>query len=68
MKTTKVAITRQTPFVDLPEFLRPKEVRAFLGVSPDTIYRAIQNGELPHRRIGNNIFISKESLREAVVA
>ena len=41
MKETKKPIGRQIPFADLPEFLRPKEIQAFLGIAPDTIYRAI---------------------------
>ena len=68
MKNTHEVVNRNTSFEDLPELLRPREVRAFLGVSPDTIYRAIQNGELPHRRIGNNIFVPKSALLELSVA
>ena len=64
MKNTEKKINRQTPFADLPELLRPKEARAFLGVGPDTIYRAIQSGELPCRRIGRVIFIPKSALLE----
>ena len=67
MKKTQT-IDRSTSFEDLPELLRPKEVRAFLGLSPDAVYRAIQKGELPHRRIGNNIFIPKVALKELSVA
>ena len=68
MKNTKETVNRKTSFEDLPELLRTKEVQAFLGVAPDTLYRAIQNGEIPHRKIGHIIFIPKGALKEVFVA
>ena len=68
MKDTQETVTRNTSFEDLPELLRTKEARAFLGISPDSLYRAIQNGEIPHRRIGHLIYISKKALLEMAVA
>ena len=68
MKNTNETITRQTPFGDLPELLRPKEVRAFTGVGRKAVYGAIKSGELPHRKIGGVIFIPKAALMEVSVA
>ena len=68
MKDTNGAITRYTSFENLPELLRPNEVRDFLGVGANAIYNAIQNGELPHRKIGGVIFIPKAALVEVPVA
>lgn len=68
MKDTNSSINRQTPFAELPELLRPMEVRAFLGVGHNTVYQAIQNGELPSRRIGRIIFVPKSALLEMAVA
>ena len=66
MEKTNEPIGRQTPFTDLPELLRPKEVRDFLGVGRNAVYEAIKSGELRHRKIGGVIFIPKAALAEEV--
>jgi len=68
MKNTKETITRRTPFGELPELLRPKEVRSFTGVGRNAVYAAIKSGELPYRKIGGVIFIPKAALMEVSVA
>ena len=55
-------IDRQTSFDNLPEMMTPAEVRAFLGFSRSTMYQLIRRGEIPARRIGKRIFVSKEVL------
>ena len=55
-------INRKTPFTDLPELLTPMEVRAFLGLSRNTIYRMIESGELPSRRFRQRLFVPKAAL------
>ncbi len=68
MKNTTGVITRQTSFEELPELLRPKEVRSFTGVGRNAVYEAIKSGELPYRKIGGVIFIPKAALMEVSVA
>ena len=68
MKNTNKTITRRTPFEELPELLRPKEVRSFTGVGKNAVYEAIKSGELPYRKIGGVIFIPKSALIEVSFA
>ncbi len=68
MKSTTGTITRRTSFEDLPELLRPMEVRAYLGLGYNAVYKALERGELPHRKIGGVIFIPKTALAEVSVA
>ena len=67
MESTNKKITRQTPFEELPELLRPTEVTCFLGLGRNAIYEAIKSGEIPHQRIGGILFIPKRALAEEVV-
>ncbi len=68
MKNTKEEITRQTPFSDLREFLRAQEVRAYLGLGYNAVYKALERGDLPSRKIGGVTFIRKTDLLELSVA
>ena len=68
MKDINGTITRHTPFEELPELLRPQEVRSYLGLGANAVYKALERGELPHRKIGGVIFIPKASLVEVSVA
>ena len=61
-------INRRTKLEDLPELLTPMEVRAFLGLSRNTIYRMIESGELPSRRFRQRLFIPKTALLTEEVA
>ncbi len=68
MKDTNGVITRYTSFEELPELLRPNEVRSYLGLGANAVYKALERGELPHRKIGGVIFIPKAALVEVSVA
>ena len=46
------------------ELFSVKEVAAKLGVSKDTIWRRIRNGELPHHRIGRSVRIRWADVEE----
>ncbi|WNS82227.1 helix-turn-helix domain-containing protein [Domibacillus sp. DTU_2020_1001157_1_SI_ALB_TIR_016] len=41
-----------------------KEAAAFLGVYPGTLYRYVQEGSVPHYRVGRRIFFSQETLSD----
>lgn len=60
------AINRKTKLENLPELLTPMEVRTFLGLSRGSVYKLIESGELPARRLGRRIFIPKAALMEVV--
>ncbi len=61
-------ISRTTKMEDLPEFLTPYEVRDFLGLGRDSVYKLIESGELPARRFGQRLFVPKAALLEVSVA
>ena len=48
--------------------MRAQEVRAYLGLGYNAVYKALERGELPHRKIGGVIFIPKAALVEVSVA
>lgn len=39
-----------------------KEVAAYLGVHPDTIYCMVKENRIPHLRLRNRILFTKESV------
>jgi excisionase family DNA binding protein len=49
-----------------PAVLDVKGLRDFLGgtVALSTIYKALREGRIPHRRLGNRILISRRQLLE----
>jgi len=59
-------INRQTNFEDLPQMMTPQEVQAFLGIRRATVYSLIKEGEIPARRIGRRLFVTKQELMEEV--
>ena len=61
-------INRKTKLEDLPEFMTPYEVRDFLGLGSDSVYKLIEAGDLPARRIGRRLFVPKRALMEVNVA
>jgi excisionase family DNA binding protein len=61
--TPPTKITRYTPWVDLPEYLTPQELQAYLGLGKTNVYESIKN--LPHLRMGRLIRIPKDALRGA---
>ena len=56
------SINRKTKIEDLPELMTPHEVRNFLGLGRDAVYKLIETGELPARRFGQRLFIPKKAL------
>ena len=62
-----LVINRTTKMEDLPEFLTPHEVRDFLGLGRDSVYKLIESGELPARRFGQRLFVPKAALVEMPV-
>lgn len=56
-------ITRQTPFVELPEFLSIEEFRAFVGIGRSCAYDLARRGEIPTVRFGRLLRIPREGLR-----
>ena len=61
-----LVINRTTKMEDLPEFLTPHEVRDFLGLGRDSVYKLIESGELPARRFGQRLFVPKKAFMEEV--
>ena len=41
-----------------------KEVAELLGISVNSTYKAVENNQLPHIRLGGKILIPKNKLRE----
>ena len=67
--STAEAVSRQTNLEDLPQMLTPLELQAFFGLGRATVYRLIEAGDLPARRIGRRLFVPKKALlMEADVA
>jgi excisionase family DNA binding protein len=62
------ALARTVPYEQLPEYLRPEEFRAYLGLGRNTVYDLLRRGEIPHLRFGRTIRIPKAALRAPVVA
>ena len=60
------AINRQTNLEDLPQMLTPREVQAFFGLGRATVYRLIEEGEIPVQRIGKRLFVPRRALMEEV--
>ncbi len=48
---------------DYPDILTPKEVMEILGISKNTLYQLINNGEIPGTRLGRKLWrIQKQAL------
>lgn len=60
-KISTSPITRSTPFADLPLWLSPADVQAFLGLSRGAAY--LLANSLPNRRFGKHLRISKHHLK-----
>jgi len=51
-------------FDDFDDVLNVEEAAKLLKVDPNTIYAHVQNGDIPHWRLGRQIRIAKEAIRE----
>ncbi len=48
---------------DYPDILTPKEVMEILGISKNTLYQLINNGDIPATRLGCKLWrIQKQAL------
>jgi excisionase family DNA binding protein len=54
---------RTLPFDDLPEYLTPSEVQAYLSLGRNTVYELLRRNEIAHVRFGRLIRIPKAALR-----
>lgn len=50
-----------------PEILTTKDVCTILHISPHTLYKLIQNKELPARKIGGKYKICKENVLKLLI-
>jgi excisionase family DNA binding protein len=46
----------------LPPILNAEQAAGFLGVNVKTLYKAVANGEMPGRKIGNRTVILRDAL------
>jgi excisionase family DNA binding protein len=58
-------INRTSPFEELPEYLTPLEVQAYLGLSRTTVYELLRRNEIRCVRFGRAIRVPKAALRSA---
>jgi excisionase family DNA binding protein len=56
---------RTLAYEQLPEYLTPAEVQAYLNLSRNTVYELLRRNEIPHRRFGRTIRIPKAALRQS---
>jgi excisionase family DNA binding protein len=55
---------RKVPYEELPEFLTPEELQAYLGLSRNTVYELLRRNEIRHVRFGRSIRIPKVALKQ----
>lgn len=49
-------------FEDKPDILSIKDAAGILGLSNGTMYKLVSKGEVPSRRVGHKIIITKKNL------
>ena len=59
---------RTIPYDELPEYLTPGELRAYLSLSRNGVYELLRRNEIPHVRFGRLIRIPKTALRQREAA
>lgn len=60
----KTAITRETPFDDLPDVMVPAEVAAYLGMHVKTVRDYISSGMMRAARMGRNYYVRREWIND----
>ena len=60
---TPGVVTRATPYEHLPQFLTVAEVCTVLSLGKTTVYDLIRRGDLPARRFGRALRVSRAALR-----
>jgi excisionase family DNA binding protein len=56
------AVSRWTPYHDLPEWLTPEELQAYLNVSRNTSYELLRSGAVPSQKFGRLIRVPRSAL------
>ena len=59
-----VTLLRTTPLEQLPEYLSPEELAAYLQLGRNTVYDLLRRNEIPHRRFGRQIRIHKADTQQ----
>jgi len=59
----RLTLDRRMPLSDLPEFLTPDEVGAYLELSRNTVYDLVRREEIAHVKFGRSIRIPKAALQ-----
>jgi len=59
-------VNRLTPIDALPEYLRPEEAAAVLGISKGLVYELARRGDLPSRKFGRLLRIPRHAVAAGV--
>jgi excisionase family DNA binding protein len=59
---------KQVDFGELPLFLSVRTAASVLGISPETLLRALKAGQLPSIQIGARRLIARATLEKAAAA
>ncbi len=59
-----MAIPIRSPLLNAPTYLRAPEVAQLLNISRTAAYRLIENGTIPHLRIGRSVRVPYQSLMD----
>jgi excisionase family DNA binding protein len=62
MSTESQQLSRKTPVEQLPEFLTPEELTAYLQLSRNTVYELLRTQQIQSVRFGRTIRIPKSAL------
>ena len=54
--------------VQSKKWMKISELAGYLGVHRETAYRYVKKGILPHYRVGNLMFVSKEDVDKAMLS
>jgi excisionase family DNA binding protein len=60
----RIMSSRTIPYEELPQYLTPAELQAYLSLSRNTVYDLLRRNEIPHRRFGRTIRIPKTALKQ----
>jgi excisionase family DNA binding protein len=66
--TINTMSNRTVPYDNLPEYLTPAEVQAYLNISRNTVYELLRRNEIPHVRFGRLIRVPKAALCKSAAA
>jgi excisionase family DNA binding protein len=69
MPTAKLSVSSvpsPSHFINLPEWLTPAEVQAFLRLSRSSLYQRLRSGDIPSRKFGRQYRVAKAALKPEV--